>query len=81
MFPQHPDPAIAGDPQAAKQRLQAGFSAAGDGRLIDLAAAERQQAMKRSGMPQAPLPAKDQDNIPERGDWDRLVDQLDDMDL
>jgi NAD-dependent dihydropyrimidine dehydrogenase PreA subunit len=79
MFPQHHDPGIAGDPKASKSlkldlsQLFRGTSPA------EIAAAERQRALdeqwrQEDAKKQAPKPA-DQDNL------DRLVDEVDDMNL
>lgn len=80
MFPQHHEPGIAGDPKASKHlKLDLSQLFGGGASPTDLAATERQRAMDEKKRleetaPQADRPA-DQDNL------DRLVDEVDEMDL
>jgi len=80
MFPQHKDPAIAGDPQAAPHGLTLDLSQifiGGD--PASLAAQERARALadrtRSEPNPTPPSPP------PERSDLDTLVDKVDDLDL
>jgi len=82
MFPQHKDPAIAGDPQASLQGLKLDLSqifAVGD--PASLAAQERDRALAgepASGPDRPPTPP---DATSEKATLDSLVEKLDDLDL
>jgi hypothetical protein len=82
MFPQHKDPAIAGDPRASREGLKLDLSQLfGGAGPSELAAAERKRALADNERPQQePGPAQTPDRPP--GDeLDRLVDGLDDLKL
>jgi len=82
MFPQHHDPAIAGDPKASKEGLKLDLSQLFGGvDPAELAAAERDRAwtQKQSAQRQ-PGPAH-RETPSSADDLDRLVDELDDADL
>ncbi len=72
MFPEHADPAIAGDPEASAAGLKLDLSQLFGGEPADLAAGERDRALKEQGQ---------QESEPGEDDLDRLVDELDEMDL
>jgi len=77
MFPQHQDPAIAGDPAASPQALKLDLSQLfGGATPAELAAAERDRALAE----RAPADLKSP-TPPTKDDLDRLVDDLDDLDL
>lgn len=77
MFPQHQDPAIAGDPAASPQALKLDLSQLfGGATPVELAAAERDRALAErdhTDLKSSTPPTKD--------DLDRLVDEVDDLDL
>jgi len=82
MFPQHEDPAIAGDPKASLEGLKldlsqlfASLSAA------ELAAAERDRALADRAGEQARRPQQEADQPPDKDDLDHLVDEVDELDL
>lgn len=92
LFPQHADPAIAGDPSAARKSLRLDLSQVLRGLSpADLAALERARALADIGPP-APLPPQaptssrpsEQTDTPAQSppavDLDSLVDQLDKLD-
>ena len=81
MFPEHADPAIAGDPEASAEGLKLDLSQLfGGAEPAQLATGERDRALSEkhrqeseSSSGEASPPAKD--------DLDRLVDEVDDLDL
>jgi hypothetical protein len=82
MFPQHKDPAIAGDPRASLQGLKLDLSqifASGD--PASLAAAERARALADATGSAPSPPATPPDARGEKADLDKLVDRLDELDL
>jgi hypothetical protein len=82
MFPQHKDPAIAGDPQASLQGLKLDLSqifAVGDPAL--LAAEERERALAGEPASVPDRPATPPDATSEKATLDSLVEKLDDLDL
>jgi NAD-dependent dihydropyrimidine dehydrogenase PreA subunit len=91
MFPQHGDPAIAGDPALSPAGLKLDLSQLFGGVMpADLAARERQRALAEQAGPQvpaAPSPAQGQPPPGSQGPagagdpLDRLVDGLENMDL
>jgi NAD-dependent dihydropyrimidine dehydrogenase PreA subunit len=81
MFPQHKDPAIAGDPEASLQGLKLDLSQIFAG--IDptaLAAQERERALADAKKP-ADRPEAEQAAPAEKASLDRLVDEVDGLDL
>jgi hypothetical protein len=82
MFPQHKDPAIAGDPRASVQGLKLDFyQVFVGGDAASLAAEERERALADGpgSRPQPPSPPSDARG--EKADLDKLVDKVDDLDL
>lgn len=78
MFPQHKDPAIAGDLEAARQGLKVDLSGLfGGGGAAELAASERQRAVAEKHQADQPGPSPAESDQ----DLDRLVDKLDNMEL
>ena len=74
IFPEHADPAIAGDPAASADGLKLDLSQLfGGGDPSQLAAGERDRALSEKQRRETEPPAQD--------DLDRLVDELDDLDL
>jgi len=82
MFPQHKDPAIAGDPKASRKGLKLDLSQLfGGAHPAQLAAAERNRAFAEKDRENRP-PAEPQSPHAEGGeDLDRLVEKLDELDL
>jgi hypothetical protein len=82
MFPQHKDPAIAGDPKLSREGLKLDLSRLfSDISPAELAARERDKALKEQ---QSHLDKPSDDEAAdstERNDLDQLVDDLDDLDL
>ena len=82
MFPQHDDPAIAGDgaaePGALKLDLSQLFGGAGPARL---AAAERDRALGEQRRHAAGQKGPDSGKPADQNDLDKLVDEVDDLDL
>lgn len=80
MFPQHNDPAIAGDPKASREALKLDLSQLfGGADPTELAAAERDRALaEKEREERAPDQA---DRTADRDELDALVDELDDADL
>ncbi len=77
MFPQHKDPAIAGDPRASREALKLDLSQLLRGLTpAELAAAERARALAEK--PREPAPPA---QSPPRDDLDRLVDRVDGFEL
>jgi len=75
MFPQHKDPSIAGDPQAAPQGLKLDLSQLFGGADVQgTAAAERDRALAEKQQETTEQPS-------EKGELDHLVDELDDLDI
>jgi NAD-dependent dihydropyrimidine dehydrogenase PreA subunit len=92
MFPEHNDPAIAGDPQASLGGLKLDLSQLFGGQsLADLAAAERDRALaekrpqpREAGSDETDKPATQDDQGKDdldKDDLDKLVDELDETDL
>ena len=74
MFPQHKDPAIAGDPKSSLGGLKLDLSQLFGGAMpADIAVAERDRALAEQHQAQGQPAAKDK--------LDHLVDELDDLDL
>ena len=74
MFPQHKDPAIAGDPKLSLGGLKLDLSQLfGGASPADLAIAERDRALAEQREAQGQPAAKDK--------LDELVDELDDLEL
>jgi NAD-dependent dihydropyrimidine dehydrogenase PreA subunit len=82
MFPQHKDPAVAGDPKASRKGLKLDLSQLfGGAHPAQLAAAERNRALAEKDRENRP-PAEPQPPPTEGGDdLDRLVEKLDELDL
>lgn len=86
MFPQHRDPGIAGDPKASKS-LKLDLSQLFRGaNPAEIAAAERQRALdeqrrQEEAKKQAPKPTDTSDSPADKDKLDRLVDEVDDMNL
>jgi hypothetical protein len=84
IFPQHNDPAISGDPSASRGALKLDLSQLmGGGSLAEIAAAERDRALagqQRRKDPSPSLEVESGEPSP-RDRLDRLVDQLDEMEL
>ncbi len=82
MFPEHNDPAIAGDPQASVEGLKLDLSQLfGGADPAQLAAAERNRALAERQREQARSPQPDADQARAQDDLDRLVDEVDELDL
>jgi NAD-dependent dihydropyrimidine dehydrogenase PreA subunit len=82
MFPQHKDPAIAGDPKASSQAAKLDLSQLLSGvDPADLAAAERLHALREQQAPKSVGPRPDRDKTAGESDLDRLVDEVDDLKL
>jgi len=82
MFPQHNDPAIAGDPKASAEGLKLDLSQLfGGSDPSQLAAAERDRALAEKGPRESESPPAKTPRPPAKDDLDRLVDELDDLDL
>ena len=82
MFPQHNDPAIAGDPRASLQGLKLDLSQIFAG--VDpaaLAAQERQRALADNGASAGDLAPRQVDPPDEKPRLDQLVDNVDGLDL
>jgi NAD-dependent dihydropyrimidine dehydrogenase PreA subunit len=82
MFPEHNDPAIAGDPAASFEGLKLDLSQLfGGADPARLAAGERDRALaeRHGGQPESP-PSKPT-QPPPKDDLDRLVDEVDQMDI
>ncbi len=80
MFPQHHEPGIAGDPKASRHlKLDLSQLFGGGASPADLAAAERQRAMdERKRQDET---ARQADEPADPNSLDRLVDEVDEMDL
>lgn len=77
MFPQHQDPAIAGDPAASPQALKLDLSQLfGGATPAELAAAERDRALAQRDRADLKPPTP-----PPKDDLDHLVDDVDELDL
>jgi len=81
MFPQHKDPGIAGDPKASLSGLKLDLSQLFSGGLAELAAAERQRALLRKQQDEAAADRTEPARPPAADELDRLVDEVDDLDL
>ena len=82
MFPQHDDPAIAGDPKASLEGLKLDLSQLfGGANPLDMAAAERDRALAEKQRRQTGQSPADSDTPARNDDLDDLVDELDDLDL
>ena len=82
MFPEHNDPAIAGDPKASAEDFKLDLSQLfGGADAAQLAAAERNRALAEKDRKQRRHAPTDADKPPAKDDLDRLVDELDDLDL
>jgi len=82
MFPQHKEPAIAGDPEASLKELKLDLSQLfGGASPADLAAGERQRALREQAAHQTAGPQGSGDPTPEKDALDRLVDEVDRLDL
>ncbi|HID78406.1 MAG TPA: hypothetical protein EYP56_20745 [Planctomycetaceae bacterium] len=88
MFPQHDDPAIAGDPKASRSAWKLDLSQLFSGQSpAELAAAERARALaEQQGAGEADTAAERQTERPDdaradRDELDQLVDRLDDLPL
>lgn len=82
MFPQHNDPAIAGDPEASLQGLKLDLSQIFAG--LDpsvLAAQERERALSELGPSGGSTPERQVEPPHQKPDLDRLVDHVDELDL
>jgi NAD-dependent dihydropyrimidine dehydrogenase PreA subunit len=78
MFPQHGDPAIAGDPHISPKDLKLDLSQLfRDSDPLQIAEAERRRALEERER----LAAKKPSDAPRKGELDDLVDRIDDMDL
>jgi NAD-dependent dihydropyrimidine dehydrogenase PreA subunit len=88
MFPQHDDPAIAGDPAASADGLKLDLSQLFQGMGVrELASAERQRALDEQRRQEAverqgkSSPGAKESRSADRDNLDRLVDEIDDLDL
>jgi NAD-dependent dihydropyrimidine dehydrogenase PreA subunit len=82
MFPEHNDPAIAGDPKASAEGLKLDLSQLfGGADPAQLAAAERNRALDERQRKEAGSAQADHEKPPANDDLDRLVDELDELDL
>ncbi len=82
MFPQHNDPAIAGDPRAPLQGLKLDLSQIFAGAdPAALAAQERERAMRDAPPPAADVAPKQAEPPAKKPDLDQLVDTVDGLDL
>ncbi|MEE8452139.1 MAG: ferredoxin family protein, partial [Thermoguttaceae bacterium] len=78
MFPEHQTPVIAGDPTASADGFNTGLvQLLGMPSTPDLAAAERDRALAEK----AEADNVSEDNVAEKDELDRLVDELDEVDL
>jgi len=82
MFPAHKDPAIAGDPKASLSGLKLDLSQLfGGADPAQMAAAERDRALAARRRDEALSSQADTDRPPAKDDLDRLVDEVDELDL
>jgi NAD-dependent dihydropyrimidine dehydrogenase PreA subunit len=82
MFPEHEDPAIAGDPKASLEGLKLDLSQLfASLTAADLAAVERDRALAERAGEQAPPGRQEPAKPVDKDDLDHLVDELDDLDL
>jgi NAD-dependent dihydropyrimidine dehydrogenase PreA subunit len=82
MFPEHTDPGIAGDPKASAKDFKLDLSQLfGGADPAQLAAAERNRALAERDRKQRRHAQTDADEPPAKDDLDRLVDEVDDLDL
>lgn len=82
MFPEHADPAIAGDPAASAEGLKLDLSLLfGGADPAQLAAGERDRALSEKHRQATEPPADEAAPPAPKDDLDRLVDELDDLDL
>jgi hypothetical protein len=82
LFPQHQDPAIAGDPQAPLQGLKLDLSQIFSGAdPAALAAEERARALADREGDQPDSPPGPTDSPPNKTDVDRLIDKLDSLEF
>jgi len=82
MFPEHADPAIAGDPEASADGLKLDLSQLfGGADPAQLAAGERDRALSEKHGQATESPADEATPPAPKDDLDRLVDELDDLDL
>jgi NAD-dependent dihydropyrimidine dehydrogenase PreA subunit len=82
MFPQHEDPAVAGDPKASLKGLKLDLSQLfGVTSPAELAAKERERARAEKQQPQGKLPGRQNSGPESQDDLDHLVDEVDDLDL
>lgn len=82
MFPQHTDPAIAGHPQASLEGLKLDLSQLFGGvSPAELAARERERAQKENGRQGADSAISPASKPAEKDQLDRLIDEVDGMDL
>jgi len=82
MFPEHRDAAIAGDPAASPQALKLDLSQLfGGADPAQLAAAERDRALAERAREKDGPPTGEASKPPPQDDLDRLVDEVDELDL
>jgi NAD-dependent dihydropyrimidine dehydrogenase PreA subunit len=82
MFPEHASAAIAGDPEAAAEGLKLDLSQLfGGADPADLAAGERDRALADKRRQEAALRPDGPTSSPAKDNLDRLVDELDGLDL
>ena len=82
IFPQHNDPAISGDPSQSSEALKLDLSQLmGGGSLAEIAAAERERALASQRRQEDPPASVETGEPSEANRLDRLVDQLDEMEL
>jgi len=82
MFPEHADPAIAGDPEASAEGLKLDLSQLfGGADPAQLAAGERDRALSEKQGQATESPPDEATPSAPKDDLDRLVDELDDLDL
>ncbi len=82
MFPEHGDPAIAGDPEASAQGLKLDLSQLfGGAQPADLAAAERDRALAEKRRQEGQTPSDQTTGPTAKDELDRLVDEVDELDL
>ena len=82
MFPEHADPAIAGDPEASAEGLKLDLSQLfGGADPAQLAAGERDRALSEKHRRETESSSDEATPPAAKDDLDRLVDEVDDLDL
>jgi len=82
MFPQHHEPGIAGDPDASPQGLIPGISPLSGGQgPTEVAESERRRVLVEQQARKPVEPTQQTHSTPDRDDLERLVDEVDKLDL